>query len=236
MTLTSARPLLFLLSFSFLPTSAFGQQDYVSRFDAYAGFAYFESPAINLPERGFHLQAGYNWKPWLAMGFDYSHADGDFPLIANYLPTPLANEVNMLFSGLESAGLLPPNYNASVYTTVQTQTFASGPSLVIRHFKHFAILLHPSLGAVHEIATPHPADPIQSTLVTQLIPGKNTMDWQGFYGIGGGLDIGVTRHLGVRMQTDVVWDHLFDDILRNGRWTIRASIGPSFHFGKNIAR
>jgi hypothetical protein len=62
------------------------------------------------------------------------------------------------------------------------------------------------------------------------------MDWQGFYGIGGGLDIGVTRHLGVRMQTDVVWDHLFDDILRNGRWTIRASIGPSFHFGKNIAR
>ena len=236
MTFAFARPLFILLASSFLPVSAFAQQDYVGRFDAYAGFAYFESPAINLPERGYHLQFGYNMKTWLATGFDYSHANGDFPLIANYLPTTLATEVNTLFGDLESAGLLPPNYNASVYTTVQTQTFAAGPTVIIRHFKHFGILLHPSLGAVREVATPHPSDPIQQTLVAQLIPGKNTMDWQGFYGVGGGLDFGITRHFGIRMQTDVVWDHLFDDILRNGRWTVRASIGPSFHFGKNIAR
>lgn len=215
---------------------ALAQQDYVGRFDAYAGFAYFESPAINLPERGYHVQFGYNMKPWLATAFDYSNANGTLALIPAYLPKPLETELDTLFAGLIAAGALPPTYNASVSTDVFTQTFAAGPALVIRRFHHFAILLHPSLGAVREVATPHPDDPLKKSLVATLISGPNKLDWQGFYGIGGGLDIGVTRHIGLRMQGDLVYDHLFNDILRNGRWTVRASVGPSFHFGHNIAR
>jgi hypothetical protein len=30
--------------------------------------------------------------------------------------------------------------------------------------------------------------------------------------------------------------HLFNDLLRNGRWTVRFSAGPAFNFGKNIKR
>jgi hypothetical protein len=31
-----------------------------------------------------------------------------------------------------------------------------------------------------------------------------------------------------------VWDHLFNDLLKDGRWTTRFSIGPCFNFGGNI--
>jgi hypothetical protein len=42
--------------------------------------------------------------------------------------------------------------------------------------------------------------------------------------------------VGLRMQADFVHDHLFSDLLQNGRNTIRMSIGPCFNFGHNIAR
>jgi hypothetical protein len=31
-----------------------------------------------------------------------------------------------------------------------------------------------------------------------------------------------------------VYDHLFNDVLKDGRWTVRFSIGPCFNFGRNI--
>jgi hypothetical protein len=31
-----------------------------------------------------------------------------------------------------------------------------------------------------------------------------------------------------------VHDHLFDDLLQNGRNTVRFAIGPGFQWGKNI--
>jgi hypothetical protein len=36
------------------------------------------------------------------------------------------------------------------------------------------------------------------------------------------------------MQTDVVYFHVFNDLLKDGRWDFRWSIGPAFHFGGNI--
>jgi len=59
-------------------------------------------------------------------------------------------------------------------------------------------------------------------------------DWTGFYGFGGGVDSILTRHFAIRLQSDVVYDHLFNDILKDGRWTIRFSVGPAFFFGPNI--
>ncbi len=224
------RSLLLVLLACLAPLCASAQQDYVGRFDFFSGFSYFESPAINLAERGYHLQAGYNVKSWYAMGFDYSNVNGTLDLLPSYLPNALQLELNPLLS------LQGPDYHPAVPTHTFTQTFALGPTLVIRHFHHFAILLHPSLGAVRELATPHPNDALTTIAVPLLIPGPNKLDWQGFYGVGGAIDVGVTRHIGIRMSTDVVWDHLFSDLLANGRWTIRASIGPSFHFGRNIAK
>lgn len=67
------------------------------------------------------------------------------------------------------------------------------------------------------------------------MPTGHKVDWQGFYGIGGGFDVALTKHFGIRTQADYVYDHLFNDLLRDGRWTTRFSIGPCFNFGRNIA-
>jgi len=50
----------FLLATSVLliSSSAFAQQSYVGRFDAYAGYMYLDSPHIKLAENGFHTQVG----------------------------------------------------------------------------------------------------------------------------------------------------------------------------------
>jgi hypothetical protein len=52
---------------------------------------------------------------------------------------------------------------------------------------------------------------------------------------GGGAEFAVTKHIGIRGQMDVVYNHPFNDILADGRWTYRFSVGPSFHFGRNVA-
>ena len=70
--------------------------------------------------------------------------------------------------------------------------------------------------------------------MAQLAPAGHKTDWQGFYGVGGGFDILVSKHLALRVQADHVWDHLFNDLLKDGRWTTRFSIGPCFNFGGNI--
>ncbi len=68
----------FLLGAMLLTLSAiaFGQQDYVGKFDAFAGYSYLESPHINLAERGFHTQIGVNPRRWYSLGFDYSRFTG----------------------------------------------------------------------------------------------------------------------------------------------------------------
>ena len=53
-------------------------------------------------------------------------------------------------------------------------------------------------------------------------------------GLGGGFDILFSKHFALRTQVDVVYDHLFNDLLADGRWTVRFSVGPAFNFGKNI--
>jgi len=224
--LTAGRSLVIILS-ALAPLCA-AEGNYVARYDLYAGYAYLESPAINLATRGFQLQFGYNLKPWLAAGFDYSNSNGTLAIIPRYLPTDFQQQVNALLQ------FLPRGYSPAVTTDVNTQTFAIGPAIVIRKVRRLGFIIHPSIGAVRELATPYPTDFFTQTLTKSLVSGKHKLDWQGFYGIGGGIDFHVTKHIALRMHTDLVWDHLFNDILRDGRWTVRASIGPSFHFGKDI--
>jgi hypothetical protein len=40
----------------------------------------------------------------------------------------------------------------------------------------------------------------------------------------------------MRAQVDVVYDHLFNDLLKDGRATVRFSVGPVFNFGPNIKK
>jgi hypothetical protein len=222
-------PLILLIG----PT-AFGQQNYVARYDFYAGYAFLDSPRVGLFENGVQMQGAVRPRTWLSVGFDYSISKGDLAITADLLPTALQQQLAAQLGALAAAGKVPAGYTLSVPAKSTTQTFAMGPQLSYRHFSKLTFFLRPSLGAIREVATPAPGDPIATLIVSQLVPSGRKTDWTGFYGFGYGFDILLSDHFGIRTQGDLVWDHLFNDLLREGRWTTRFSIGPCFNFGRNI--
>ena len=217
-----------------LTSIAFGQQTYVTRYDLYGGYAFLDSPKIGLFEHGFQTQAGIRPKKWVSLGFDFSWSSGDLKLTPDLLPTPLQQQLAATLKALSAAGLVPPGYTLQVPASSTTYSFAAGPQFAYRHFKKVTLFVRPSIGAVREQATPNPQDPIAAAIVKGLAPNGKKTDWQGFYGVGYGFDILFTKHFAWRTQSDLVWDHLFNDILANGRWTVRFSSGPCLNFGKNI--
>jgi len=212
-----------------------GQQTEVSRYDVYSGFTAFSTPHLNLTERGYNFQAGVNWRSWLATGFDFAYVTGNSSLTPAMLKTSLADEIDGEIAGLEAVGELPPGYMLFVPTDSSTQTFAAGPQFSYRRFRRVTLFIRPSLGAVHQTATPHPSpdDPFAVAVTAMLAPSGKKTDWQGFYGLGGGIDWNLTRHFALRTQTDIVYWHLFNDLL-SGNWTVRYSVGPTLRFGGNI--
>jgi hypothetical protein len=210
-----------------VPAQIFGQQKYVSRYDFFAGYTFLDSPHVNLFENGLHLQAAVRPKTWYSLGFDYSITSGGLTLTPNLLTTSLQQQL---------AAELPPGYNLAVPSNSRTQTFAGGPQLAYRHFAKVTLFVRPSIGAIYEVATPSPGDPIAKLIVAQLAPSGKKTDWRAFYGFGGGADYAVTKHVGLRVQADLVYDHLFSDLLQDGRMTVRFSVGPCFNIGKNIVK
>ncbi len=218
-----------------LAVPAGAQDKYISRYNLYAGYAFLDSPHISLFENGFHTQAGIRTNTWLSLGFDYSVTAGDLTLTPALLPDALRATLTATLGQLAAVGLLPPGYTLAVPTHSVTQTFAAGPQFTVYNSSKVSIFVRPSLGAIHEKATPKPADPIAKTIVAGLSPTGVKTDWQGFYGFGGGFDINFSKHVAIRTQADFVYDHLFNDILKDGRFTTRFSIGPTFNFGRNVA-
>lgn len=218
------------------PLCAVAQQDYVGRYDLYNGFTWFDSPSAKLQERGYHLQAGINANTWLALGFDFSTVDGTLDLTPSLLKTSLQTQIATQIAGAQAFGLLPQGYQLSVRAGSHTNTFAAGPQLEYRHFQHVTLFIRPSIGAIYESATPHPADPFATAVIRQLAPSGKKTDWEPFYGVGGGADINVFRHASLRLQADFVHNSLFADVLKDSRNTVRLSIGPALHFGRNVAR
>ena len=219
-----------------LGTQVSAQQTYVGLFDVYGGFTYLDSPNINLQQRGFHIQAGVNPRTWLALGFDYSRLTGHTDITPDQLTTALQQQLGGQIAGLIAAGVIPPNYSLVVPFDATTQTFAAGPQLMFRHWKPVTLFVRPSIGAIHEDATLHATDPVSAAIVTQLAPSGTKSDWTGFYGFGGGGEFNIGEHFSIRMQADYVRNHLFSDVLEKSRNTVRLSVGPAFHFGKNIVK
>ena len=212
------------------------QQSYVGRFDAYSGFAYFDSPDIHLIERGYHLQLGYNVRTWLATGFDYSVVTGTLTLTSDLLKPSLAATIAAQLGPLVRAGLIPATYNLSIPVASTTHTFAAGPQLQYRHFQYVTLFARPSIGAIYEIATPHATDPIAAGIAKQLAPSGEKSEWKPFYGVGWGAELNLGEHFSLRLQADFVHNSLFTDLLKQSRNTWRLSLGPAVHFGNNIAR
>jgi hypothetical protein len=226
-----AIPMLFTLA-----PVVLGQQRYVTRYDLYGGYAFLDSPQIALFENGVQMQVGVRPRTWYSLGFDYSYSRGSLTVTPDLLPDATQQMIAAQLALLAKAGLLPPGYTLVVPASSVTHSFAIGPQLAYRHFKHLTLFLRPSVGATREAATPKPRDPIAQAIVARLAPQGRKTDWQGFYGAGYGFDVILTNHFAIRVQSDVVWEHLFNDILKDGRWTVRFSIGPCFNFGKNIAQ
>ncbi len=236
MSKPTRRLLLCLVALAAFAVPSFAQQDYVGLFDVYSGFTYLDSPSVNLAQRGYHLQVGVNPKTWYALGFDYSISTGHSAIDVGELTTSLQQQLGAQFARLVAARIIPPTYQLVVPFDSRTQTFAAGPQLEIRHFSAVTLFVRPSIGAIHEVATLHAVDPVSAGIVTQLAPSGKKSDWTPFYGFGGGADLNVSRHFSVRLQADFVHNHLFSDVLRESRNTVRLSIGPAFHFGRNIAQ
>jgi len=231
----SIRPLL-VASLLLMGSQAFGQQSYVGRYDVYAGYMYLNSPHIGLGENGYHIQVGVRPSTWYSLGFDYSISYGDTALTPSMLTTSLQTRLGGELGQLVQAGLVPPTYALRVPISSQTQTFSAGPQLAYRHFKSVTLFARPDLGAMREVATPHPTDPISTLVVSQLAPSGQKLDWVTFYGFGGGVDINIGKHYSLRIQADLVHDHLFNDLLRDGRNTVRFAIGPGVQWGKNVKK
>jgi hypothetical protein len=232
------RNILLAVALTLFAAQGFAQQTYVTRYDLFAGYTFLDSPNVSLFENGFHFQFGVRPATWYSLGFDYSVSEGNLTLTPNLLTTSLQQELGAELEGLAAEGKLPPGYALSVPSSSLTQTFAAGPQLAYRHFKKVTLFVRPDLGAIHEAATPKPAsdDLIAQGIVKQLVPSGTKTDWTVFYGFGGGTDFLFTNHVGLRVQSDLVYDHLFSDLLRDGRFTVRFSVGPIFNFGKNIKK
>ena len=220
----------------FIAVNASGQQTYVTRFDQFDGFTYLNSPLVSLEEYGFHTQFGVRVKTWVSLGFDYSVSTGNLTITPNLLVPSLQQSLGAQLEQLIAAGVIPPNYKLVVPASSLSQTFAGGPQIAFRHWQKFTLFVRPSIGLIHETATISLTDPVETAIVEQIVPSGKKTDNTGFYGVGGGIDLLLSRHVGVRIQGDFVRDHLFNDILQDWRNTVRLSIGPCFNFGRNIVR
>lgn len=244
-----------------LSTGAFAQQDYVGRYDFFTGFSYLDSPKLNLQQRGFNTQLGVNLRRWLAFGVDYSIQEGRASLVPSDLKTKYATPLNQLvaageagaFAALPPAGfgiLLPAGYKLYAPFDATTQTYTIGPQLAFRHFKKVTLFVHPSIGAIHENISLNPHDAFTQYIVVPALLGKlpavgattpviqttKPNDTTYFYGLGGGADYNITKHIHIRADIEFVHVYLYSGILADSRNSVRLSFGPTFNFGKNVSR
>ena len=234
--LVSTTSLLLIASVLLVSPRAFAQpkQEYVGRWDAYVGYMFLDSPIINLMENGVHTQVGTRATRWLSLGFDFSVGTGRSHLTPDMLLPSLQEQIAAQLERLTAAGIIPPTYVLKVPFDSQTETYAAGPQFSYRHFKSVTLFIRPDLGGMHARAWTHPQDAVAKAIVAHLSPTGKKGDWVVFYGFGGGADWMITKRCGVRIQADFVHDHLFGDLLKDSRNTVRFSVGPTVQWGRNV--
>src|SRR5260221_967091 len=126
--------LMFAAVWFFMTSPAFGQQEYVSRYDAFAGYTFLDSPHVGLFENGFQFQAGVRPKTWYSLGFDYSISSGDLTLTPNLLTNALQQQLALQLQQLATAGCVSSSVTLSLLARSSTPNFCSGPPLSPRPF------------------------------------------------------------------------------------------------------
>jgi hypothetical protein len=211
--------------------SCFSQQTDVTQFAAFGAYSYLSTPSLNLTQRGFDGDFGYNYRSWLTLGFDFSTFEGHTSLF----PSDLSQSTQAKL--IPFLPLLPPGYILAVPYNTSTQTYEGGPQFNYRHFKHLTLFARPALGALHSNFSAKPKDPIQTGIVTALIgPSLAKSDTVVFYGFGGGGTWEITPHYGIRVAADYARYNFFSNLLNGPRNSVRLSVGLKIGFGKNIIK
>jgi len=217
---------LFMLLFTL---TCFSQQEYVSRFDAFGSYSFLSTPSLNLMQNGFNAEFGWNVRRWVALGGDFSVFTGSNTLIPSYLAPTVQARLAPIITQLPTGYTLAVPANATIYT------YSAGPQLNLRKLKTMTFFVRPALGALHADISLKPGDPVSIAIVTKLIgPGMKTSDTVVFYGFGGGMDLNVSKHVGIRTAADFVHYDMFSGLLNGGRNSVRFSVGPTFRFGPNV--
>ena len=217
--------------------TCFSQQTFISRYDGYAGYTFLSTPSLNLFQNGFNGEFGVNVKPWVALGGDFSVFNGSNTLLPNMFSNTVQQQVGVALAELAQQGLLPPGYTVRVPADSTIYTYEAGPQFNYRHFKAITLFVRPSLGALHEVATLKPTDPITTGLVQALVGSSmKRSDTVVFYGVGGGADLNVSQHFGIRAAVDYAHYNVFSGLLNGDRNSVRFSVGPTFRFGENIVK
>ena len=186
---------------------------------------------MNLAERGWQGQFGYNYRRWLALGFDTSYFGGGSSLTVPQLNNATIGKLAPVLP------LLPPGYTVWAPYHANTYTITGAPQFNYRHFKYVTLFIHPDIGAMYQTITVHPQDQIMTGMVTSLLGSTlKTSQWTRFYGVGGGFDLNVSKHVGLRFQSDWVYTQLFQNLLKNPQYTWRMSASPTFRLGKNVPK
>jgi opacity protein-like surface antigen len=210
--------------------SMLAQQTDINRYTLFTGFDYMISPARNLTERGFDVDFGVTMKPWLALGGDFG-AMGD--AIISGAGTINGSETTYA-TAINQSGLIPGGASSiKVAFKSTTYTFAAGPQFYLRKWKKFTLLGRPGFGGIHEkadITFPSTLVPLFTFLKLPL-PNPHQTDTEVFFGLGGGVDVNVSRKVGVRFATDWVNTHLFSNLLVPRQNYVRFSLGPTFRWG-----
>jgi hypothetical protein len=204
--------ILSLLAALLFSSAALAQQEYVPRYEAFAGYSYLNSPKLNLAERGFNVEFGVNVNRWLTLGGDYSYFTGHSDIFPQDLTPALQ---------LQLAGVVPPGVLVFL-------------PFAYRGAKWATFFARPALGGLHETATLKPNTPLTALLVAVLVPSGQKSDLELFYGFGGGLEVNASKHVGVQAAVDYVHVNLFQGFLGSGRNSLRVSVGPTFRFGGNV--
>jgi len=227
------RRVLFLIICVFLLSTTlncFAQQTDIRQFAAYYAYSYLNTSSLNLAQRGFDADVGYNVRPWLTMGFDFSYFTGQSTILPQHLnATTRAKLVPYM-------GLFPRGFQLTVPYASSIYTYEAGPQVNLRHFKHVTLFARPALGLLHANFEANP-NPLVTPIVRGLLGGVTaSTDNVVFYGFGGGVTWEITPHFGLRVASDMARYNFFSGLLNGSRNSVRLSIGTKIGFGKNIVR
>ncbi|MFZ0685881.1 MAG: hypothetical protein WAM89_10075 [Terriglobales bacterium] len=214
-----------LIFLSYLPVLA--QQVEINRYTLFTGFDYMISPARKLTERGFESDFGVGVKPWLSLG-------GDFSAIGSQVLSGAGtiNGSETVFAPILIANQIPPSM---VHVPFQSTsyTFAVGPQVYLRKWQRVTLFARPGFGGIHEVANINLTQVIP--VLEELgipVPNSHQADTKLFFGLGGGIDLNVSRRIGLRFATDWVNTHLFTNLLTDRQNYVRFSAGPTFRWGR----